>query len=112
VQKLGLHAKSIHSIEQSYFAYIAVEKELYQQEHTARALNGEIVSELESDNSDSYSGATDILSTSGKELVRKKRAAIRRRAKRKQAKAVAERRFLSWKISKRTYNPEGMPRHW
>lgn len=61
--------QSIHSFEQSYFAYIAVEKELYQQDHTARALNGEIVSEFESDNSDSCSGATDILSTSGRELV-------------------------------------------
>ena len=35
-------------------------------------------------------------------MVRKKRAAIRRRAKRKQAKAEAERHFLSRKISKRT----------
>ena len=66
MQKLGLDAKSIHSTEQTYFAYIAVEKELYQQYHTARVLTGEIVSELESDNPDSYSGATDILSTSGR----------------------------------------------
>ena len=42
-----------------------------------------------------YTGITDSLSTAGKELVRKKRAVLCRRAKRKQAKAVAERRFLS-----------------
>lgn len=37
-----------------------------------------------------------------KKLVLKKRVAIRRRAKRLRAKAIAERRYLSRKVSKRT----------
>ena len=42
------------------------------------------------------------MSEEGKTLVAKTRAAIRRRAKRRQVKTVAERRFFSRKVSKKT----------
>ena len=102
VSKLGLDTKAFHVTEQSYFAYRAIEKELYEDDHTARALNGEIVSDIESDDPNSYIGVTDPFSAAGKDLVKKKRVAIHRRAKRKQAKAVAERRILARKLSKKT----------
>ncbi len=102
ISKLGLDTKAFHATEQSYFAYRAIEKELYEDNHTDRALNGEVVSDRESDDPGSYVGITDPFSAAGKELVRKKRVAIYRRARRKQAKAVAERRFFSRKLSNKT----------
>ena len=101
VLKLGLPANALCAVQQSYFASLEVEKEHYEQDHTARALNGEIVSELDSDDPDLYFRVKDPLSAAGKDLVVKKRAAIHRRARRQQAKAIAERRFLSRKVSKR-----------
>ena len=112
MQKLGLDAKSIHSTEQTYFAYIAVEKELYQQYHTAGVLNGEIVSELESDNPDSYSGAIDILSTSGKELVRKRGQQSAGELKKPSKSSSRETFSFVEDIQGNKHNPEGMPRHW
>ena len=73
----------------------------YEQDRTARSLNGEIISDSESDNPECYVGITDPLSDKAKHLIAKKCAAIRRRARRRKKKAVAERRFLSCKISKR-----------
>lgn len=73
----------------------------YEQNHITRTLNGEIVSESESDDPDAYLGIRDAASPEGKALIVKKRKAIRRRAKRRQEKVIAEKRFLSSKVSKR-----------
>lgn len=102
VLQLGLDGPDLQLVKQSHLAYLAAEADVKDQTRTARAVNGEILTESESDDPEAYVGLTDVLSEAGKSLVAKKRAAIRRRAKRRQVRAVAERRFLSRKISKRT----------
>lgn len=101
ISQLELDAPSLQLLEQSRLAYLAAENDMYEQQHTARALNGEIVSESESDDPESYVMITDPLSEEGKLLIKKKRAAIHRKMKRQQAKATAERRLLSRKVTKR-----------
>jgi len=66
----------------------------------ARSINGEIVSESESEDPEQYVGVKSVTSEAGKTLVQKKRIAIKRWG-RLHPKAPAERR-LSWKVSKRT----------
>ena len=87
-------------LHQSYAAYSIIEDE-YEQSRIARIVNGEIVPESDSDDSESYVGISEPLSESGKALIVKKRRAIQRRCKRKQEKAIAERHFLSRKDSTR-----------
>ena len=59
----------------------------------ARAANGEIVSDSESEDCrEVYFDINDPLSDNGKELIRKQRAAIKRQARRLKAKRLAERR--------------------
>ena len=56
---------------------------MYEQERRARAVNGEIVSESESDAAESYTTVSDPLSTAGKKLIEKKRMMIKRRSRRR-----------------------------
>ena len=79
-------------------SYEASRHELYAEDRTARYVNGEIVSETESDNPTDYILTS---STSTSALVEKKRKAIQRRARRQRAKLIAEQRFLSRKVGKR-----------
>lgn len=73
----------------------------YSEERTERIVNGEIVSESEEDNPEDYIGILcDVKSNT--ELIRKKRMAIKRKANRLRSKLLAEQRFLSRKVSKRT----------
>ena len=88
-------------LHQSYAAYSIIEEDEYEQSRMARIVNGEIVSESDSDDPESYVGISEPLSESGKALIVKKRRAIQRRCKRKQEKAIAERHFLSRKGSTR-----------
>ena len=88
-------------LKQSYLAFCAAEGDMYDQDRTARIVNGEVVSESESDNPEEYSAIKDPLSIMGKEMITKKRAQIRRRARRKQEKAVADQHFLQRTVSKR-----------
>ena len=74
---------------------------MYEQDSIARSVNCKIVNESESDDPESYIGLSEPFSESAKSLVVKRRDHIRRRARRQKAKAVAERHFLSRKISKR-----------
>ncbi len=78
-------------------AYCAAEGDRYDQDRTARSVNGEIVSESDSDSPEAYVGVSQPLSAAGKRLIAKKRAAIRRRG---QEKTIAERHFLSRKTPK------------
>ena len=64
-------------------------------------VNGEVVTDSESDNPDDFVGLRSILSETGKQLISKRRKAIKRRAQRERARAIAERRFLSRKVSKK-----------
>ena len=82
----------------------AAEGDAYGQKRMARIVNGEVVSESESDSPESYAHIVDPLCNAGKKLIAKKRAAIQRRARRKKEKAIAEQRFLSRRVSKRASN--------
>ena len=46
--------EKLHLVRQSYYAFSVVEVQAYEQNHTARTLNGEIVSESESDDPNAY----------------------------------------------------------
>ena len=100
ISRFELNTQELRLIEQSYQAFLAAETDMYDQDHIARSVNGEVVSESESDDPESYVGLSDPFSKAGKNLVVKWRAQIKRRARRQKAKAVAERRFLCRKISK------------
>ena len=101
VSKLKIDTAAFQLLEQSYQAFHAVDTDMYEQDQIARIVNGEIVSESESDDPEKYVGLLNPFSESAKSLVVKRRQQIRRRARRQKAKAVAERRFLSRKISKK-----------
>ena len=64
-------------------------------------VNGEIVSESESDNAEVYTTVLDPLSVSGRDLIAKKRTMLRRRARRRREKAIADQHLLSRNVSKR-----------
>ena len=101
--KVSKDPNEVHILQESYMAYKCVHNDTcsYKQDRTARSLNGEIVSDSESDNPECYVGITDPLSDKAKHLIAKKCTVIRRRARRCKKKAIAERSLLSRKISKR-----------
>ena len=74
----------------------------YEQQRLARCINGEVVSESESDNPEEYLNVKNSqnINDAGKKIILKKRNAIKWRALRFHVKAIAE-RFLSRKVSKR-----------
>lgn len=74
--------------------HIEAEEEAPSQEREAAALNGDIVSESDSDYPDDY-----ILNDTAKVALKKKIAAIRRKCRRDRAKALAEKNFLGRKRS-------------
>ena len=99
---LGFNERQMELIVQSHRAFEASTSASYNEERIARSINGDIVSESDSEDPEQYVGVKSATSEAGKVLVQKKRMTIKRRAKRLRAKAVAERRFLSRKVSKRT----------
>ena len=101
ISKAELNPKELQLTSQSYDAYLAGRNEGYEQDRIARGVNGEIVSESESDDPEEYTRVTDPLSDKGKSLIVKKRAAIQRRAQRLKAPAIAQRNLLRRKSSKR-----------
>jgi len=56
----------------------------------------------QSDDLESYIGLSNLFSRLGNSLVAEKRAQIKRRARREKAKATAERRILSCRVSKKS----------
>ena len=96
-----LSKEEMQLTSQSYSAFCVTGDEMYEQERIARAVNGEVVSDSESDDPEEFAGVSEVLSTKGKALIQKKRLAIMRRAKRKQQQIIAEKRFLSRKVSQR-----------
>ena len=73
---LDLRPEELKVLEQSYFAYLALCGDLYPQYRDGRYINGEIISDVESDDPDSYIDLKDTLSEKGKILISKKQAAI------------------------------------
>ena len=59
------------------------------------------MSESDSDNPEAYIGVSEPLSDAGKALIEKRRAAIQRRARRRQEKTIVDQHFLSHRVSKR-----------
>ena len=59
-------------------------------------VNGEIVTDSESDNPEQYIG----ISKNGNELIMKRRTAIRRHAQKMSAKVIAKQNFLSRRVFK------------
>lgn len=96
--KRGFDEREMRLLRQSNLAFCAAEGDAYDEDRIARAVNGEIVSASESDSLEAYTNVTELLSTAGKA---KKRMKIKRRARRRREKAIAEQRFLSRKVSKR-----------
>ena len=84
---------------QSHRAFLASSLDDSEQERTARAINGEIVSESETE---CLVGVSEVSSEEGKALIKKRRMAIRRKAVRLRTKAIAEQACLSRKVTKRT----------
>lgn len=66
----------------------------------AAAFNGQIVTDSESEDPDQYLGLHDVTSDKAKALITKKRKSLRRRARYLKSKQVAERNFLSRKVSR------------
>ena len=99
--KSELNEHQHHLLEQSFRAMEVVNKEAYGDNRIARAINEEVVTESESDNPDAYASLCDPLSQTGKNIIMKRRAAIRRRARRARAKVIAEQAYFSRKVSKR-----------
>ena len=79
----------------------ASESDQAEDRQRARALNGEVVSECESDDPEAYLSTTNPLSIASRRLVAKKRTAVKRRATRLKAKAIASANLLSKQVSKR-----------
>ena len=100
ISQCGFEEHELDLIKQSHDAYFASEAEEYTQKRVQNAINGDIVTDSESDNPDCYIGL-DPKSEHGKIVIAKKRAAIKRKASRLRAKMIAERRFLCNKSSKR-----------
>ena len=101
VSKFKLDTKEFQLVEQSFQAFVAIETDMYDQNRIVRSVNGEIVSESESDDPESYIGLSNPFSRLGKSLVAKKQAQLKRRARREKAKAIAERCILSRRVSKK-----------
>ena len=98
---LGFTKHHLELIAQSKEAHVAAQNDACKMEPTARALNGCIVTEPESDDPELIARLHDPLCESGQLLIAKRRKAIQRRTRHLRAKAVAERRFLSKKSSTR-----------
>ena len=84
----GFTEREVSLIEQSYSAFKSDEEQYaYSREKMERLVNGEIVTDSESDNPDLYS-------KDQQEVLRKKIEAIKRSAKRRAAKRIASRKYL------------------
>ena len=99
---LGLTDVEYSLTSQSKRAYSATKLPSSEEDRIARSVNGEIVTDSDSDNPEEYLGLSDLLTERGKQLIAKRRAAIRRKMERVRVKAVAKERFLSRKVSHRT----------
>lgn len=98
---LKLTAEEESLVYQSRQAFLAAQNDARESERTAEVLNGLIVSDMESDNPDEYIELQNPLSDAGRLLILKRRRAIKRRASRMRAKAIANQKFLARKSPKR-----------
>ena len=76
-EKCCLNERDKCLLKQSYLAFCSAKEDAYDQGHTTRIVNGEVVSESEADSPETYANTTDPLSATEKELIAKKQAVIR-----------------------------------
>ena len=91
-----LDEEQLHLVRQSYYAFCTDEEYTYKQNHTARAINGEIISKSEFDDLEAYIGVLD----EGKVMVMKKRKQFEEELKENKKNFLAESHFLSRRVSK------------
>ena len=87
--------------EQVTTSYAAFQASLPDPIHcrTAAMLNGEIVTDSESDNAEDYVELQSIACEKAQTIIVRKRKSLARRVRRQKAKTIAESRFLSRKVS-------------
>ena len=91
----NLSKQALQLVVQSRRAFNAVACDMAEEDRAVRSINGEVVTESESELDESISNEVKC-------LVIRKHASIKRRAKRLKSRILAERHFLSWKLKKRT----------
>ena len=93
--------KSVALLEQSFKAFRASASPSAYLSRMAAALNGEVVSESDSDNADDYVGLLSIASPRAKKIIEKKRKALALRVRRAKAKAIASKNVLARKVTRK-----------
>lgn len=88
---MNLEQRAIELVVQSHRAYIGSQVDFKEDDRTARCINGEVVTDSDSDECDDKSS----------KLIKEKKIKLRRKIRRLKAKAIAECRFLSRTISKK-----------
>ena len=86
-------------LERSYRCFIASNGDATEDGRIARMMNGEVVTDSESD-ADALECGNSVLSDRVKQTIVKHRAAIKRQNQRHKAKLLAEQCFLSRKVTK------------
>ncbi len=87
----------VNLIEQSYFAFKSDEEQYaYDRKLVERLVNGDVVTDSESDNPDVYNSKDKALA------IKKKIAALQRSAKRTYAKKIASKKYLQCKYTRST----------
>ena len=110
---LGLSAGEKSLIEQSHQAFILDHKNSHLADHEANALNS---TDSESDDPNDYLGMHDLSSAKAQALIIKKTKSIRRRSRYLKSKYIAERNFLSRKVSHQVHgilkDHPNITKHW
>ena len=60
-----------------FFAYFSTEENFHESDHIARSVNGEVISESESDYAEDIVTVSEPLSAEGKALIEKKRNTLK-----------------------------------
>ena len=101
IPKLELKERELSLITQSCQALTTADTANYESERIANMVNGDVVTDSESDDPENYIGITDPISNNAVTIIAKQRAINKRRKQRLQAKCIAEENFLSRKVSKK-----------
>ena len=98
---LGLKEDELSLITQSSQAFAEADTTNYELERIANMINGDVVTDSESDDPEQYVGINDPFSSNAVKVIAKQRAINKRQMQRFQAKIIAEENFLARKVSKK-----------
>jgi len=101
IPKLELKERELSLITQSCQALTAADTANYESERIANMVNGNVVTDSESDDPENYIGIKDLISNNAVTIIAKQRAINKRQKQRLQAKLITEDNFLSRKVSKK-----------